>query len=284
MKKLVFAFAVLFSVSAVHAQQERPPVWGIARVTFRVSSFDVARNYYGKFLGFREAFNYNSDLGKVLSFRINDRQFLEFIEDPQAASKTRFVAVSLETDAGMMLGFLKSKGVDVPASTSDDGAGNTVFSIKDASGNRIEFITYSENGLHARLKGMPVSDSAISQRIHHVGLYSKEIRDDDPLYTQILDFPVSLRYPEDKKLSPSLIYFSTGDGTESIEEYAPNDENFSHPCFVVQDMQKTLDILRARRTNEQLARPAIGKGRRWILNLQNPDGTKVEFTEPFTVK
>jgi len=28
----------------------------------------------------------------------------------------------------------------------------------------------------------------------------------------------------------------------------------------------------------------IGKGKRWILNLSNPDGTRVEFTEAYTVR
>ncbi|HLO58446.1 MAG TPA: VOC family protein [Bacteroidales bacterium] len=284
MKKLLLICFVVFSALNLLGQIERPPVWGIARMTFLASDFNMARNYYGRFLGFREAFTYDSPSGKVLCFRINDRQFLEFVEDPQTSAKNRLVFVSLETDVVKMLDYLRSKGIEVPANLSDDGAGNQVFSIHDHSGNRIEFITYSDKGLHTRLRGLPVSDSAISQRIHHVGLYSKEIRDDDPLYAQILNFPVILRYPEDKKLSPTLIYFSTGDGTESIEEYAPNDENFSHPCFVVQDMQRTLDILRSRKPGQPLARPAIGKGRRWILNLQNPDGTKVEFTEPFTVK
>ena len=60
----------------------RPAIWGIAKMTFLVSDFRVARDYYGQFLGFDEAFSYPSGLGKVISFKVNDRQFLEFVGRP----------------------------------------------------------------------------------------------------------------------------------------------------------------------------------------------------------
>lgn len=67
---------------------------------------DIPRERYGdgtgvlrRFLGFDEAFSYPSPSGTVVSFKINDRQFLEFIVDKQAKEKKRLVSVSLETES-----------------------------------------------------------------------------------------------------------------------------------------------------------------------------------------
>jgi hypothetical protein len=49
-------------------------------------------------------------------------------------------------------------------------------------------------------------------------------------------------------------------------------------------MQETIYTLKERRINETLGKPGIGKGKRWILNLRNADGTRVEFTEAHCVK
>jgi len=262
-----------------------PAIWGIAKVTFLVSDFQMVRDYYGRFLGFDEAFSYKSALGKIISYKVNDRQFLEFVEDPQAKEKKRLVSVSLETEnVEQMRQYLKQEGQKVPDKTTIDGAGNDVFTVDDLSGNHIEFISWGEEGLHKLSKGKYLSERRISKRIHHVGLYSKNIGDYDPFYVGVLKFKEIFRYPEDKNVNPTILYLGMGDCIENIEQYAPNDENFSHPCFLVGDMQETIYTLKERRVGETLAMPMIGKGKRWILNLLTPDQTKVEFTEAHCVR
>jgi catechol 2,3-dioxygenase-like lactoylglutathione lyase family enzyme len=264
---------------------ERPAIWGIAKMTFLVSSYQVARDYYGRFLGFGEAFSYPSEQGTVLSFKVNDRQFLEFIEDPAARDKNRLVSVSLETEnVEQMRQFLKSRGLEVPDKTRTDGSGNEVLLVHDPSGNPIEFIEYKANSLHIQSKGRFLTESPISRRIHHVGLFNVAIEDNDPFYVGILNFKEFLRYPEDKNQAPTLLYLGMGDCIENIECYSPNDRNFSHPCFLVDDMQETIYTLKERRENETLGQPVIGKGGRWILNLTNADGTRIEFTEGHRVR
>ena len=264
---------------------ERPAIWGIARMTFLVSDFQLARDYYGRFLGFDEAFEYPSDLGTVISFKVNDRQFLEFVKDPDAQHKNRLVSISFETEnVEKMRQFLKYKGLNMPDKTRNDGAGNEVLSFQDPSGNQVEFIEYKADALHLQSKGRFLSDNRIAKRIHHVGLFTDSINDKDPFYTGILNFREILRVPEDKKLGANILYLGTGDGTENIEFYSPSDRNFSHPCFLVDDMQETIYTLKERKTDEKLNMPVIGKGGRWILNLANKDGTRVEFTEGHRVR
>lgn len=284
----LFNFGCLLITASLGAQAQvvpRPAVWGIAKITFLVSDFALAREYYGRFLGFDEAFSYPSERGKIISFKVNDRQFLEFIEDPQAKAKNRLVSVSFETEnVEQMRQYLKQQGQSVPDKTSIDGAGNEVFSVEDPSGNRVEFIKFTANGLHRKSSGKFLSDRRISKRIHHVGLYAKTMSDDDPFYVGKLKFQELVRYPEDKSHPPTLLYLSMGDCIENIEHYSPNDENVTHPCFLVEDMQETIYTLKERRGNETLGKPIIGKGRRWILNLWNSDRTRVEFTEAHCVR
>lgn len=264
---------------------QRPAIWGIARMTFLVSDYAVARNYYGRFLGFSEAFTYPSEQGDVISFKVNDRQFLEFIADKQAREKKRLVSISLETEnAGQMLRYLMSRGVDVPDKTHFDGAGNEVFAVVDPSGNLIEFIELKADGLHRKSKGQYLSENRISERIHHAGLYAVKITDGDPFYNGILGFREILRYPEDKNVPPVILYLQIPECIENIEHYSPNEQNDSHPCFLVDDMQETIYTLKERRISETLGLPGIGKGKRWILNLRNEDNTRVEFTEAHTVR
>lgn len=263
----------------------RPAIWGIAKMTYKVSNFDVARDYYGKFLGFDEAFTYSSDAGKIISFKVNDRQFLEFIEDKNAKNTARLVSVSFETeDVEQMRLYLKSKNITVPEKSLIDGAGNEVILVHDQYGVPLEFIDMKPNSLHRKSKGKFLSDRRISARIHHAGLYCKEVLDNDPFYVGILGFKELWRYPEDRSQKVVMNYLQIPECVENIEHYPSDDVNFSHPCLLVDDMQETIYTLKERKVKESLGIPGVGKGNRWLLNMTNEDGTKIEFTEAHCVR
>jgi len=282
----LIACHLLLSLCTLTAQEAgRPPVWGIAKMTFLVSDMDMARDYYGRFLGFDEAFSYPSPLGMVVSFKVSDRQFLEFIVDKDARSKKRLVSISFETDAvDRMRDYLIAQKVRDVGKTTIDGAGNEVFTVDDNWGNTVEFIRFNDNGLHKLSKGKFLSENRISKRIHHAGLYSEKIDEQDPFWVGALKCRELVRYPEDKTQAPVILYLGMGNSTENIELYTPNDPNFGHPCFAVDDMQDTVYTLKERAQGQRLSAPSIGRGKRWLLNLSNPDNTKVEFTELHTVK
>ena len=278
-------FTGLISICSLIAQEtKRPAVWGIAKMTFLVSDMEMAREYYGRFLGFDEAFSYPSPSGTVVSFKINDRQFLEFIVDKQAKEKKRLVSVSLETESVRdMLLYLQSQGVKVSPCITD-GAGNEVIVTQDAAGNNVEFIDLKADGMHRKSKGKFLSENRISKRMHHAGLYAEKIDEQDPFWVKILKCKEIVRYPLDKTQPGVIQYLGLGDCTENIEHYSPCDENFSHPCFLVEDMQETIYTLKERRNGQTVNRPSIGKTKRWLLNLQTPDKTRVEFTEAYCIK
>ena len=282
---LLMIVMTVWSATSWGQNVSRPPVWGIAKMTFLVSDFDVARSYYGRFLGFDEAFSYQSPLGKVVSFKVSDRQFLEFVEDKQVKDKKRMVSVSIETeDVEAMRVYLKQKGMQVPDKTLIDGAGNEVITVDDGYGNTIEFIRFVPDALHKKSKGKFLSDRRISTAIHHAGLYTALVKDKDPFYVGIMRFNEIIRYPDDRNEAPTMIYMAMGESAEYIEHFASYNPNFCHPCFLTNNIQETVYTLKERRINETLGNPMVGRGNRWILNIQNPDGTGVEFTEPYRVR
>ena len=283
--KLVFLI-ILFSPVISNSQVvKRPEMWGIAKMTFLVSNFDLAREYYGRFLDFDEAFSYDSELGQVISFKVNDRQFLEFIEDKEAVNKSRLISYSIETEeVEQMRLYLQQENVKVPDKIEIDGAGNEVFVVKDNSGVPLEFINLTPHSLHRKSKGKHLSENRISKRIHHVGIYCEEVIDNDPFYAGVLGFKEIWRYPENHDEKVIMNYYQIPNCAENIEHYPSNDINFSHPCLLVDDMQETIYTLKERRGKNNLANPMVGKGNRWLLNIKNTDGTKVEFTEAHTIR
>jgi catechol 2,3-dioxygenase-like lactoylglutathione lyase family enzyme len=179
--------------------------------------------------------------------------------------------------------YLTSQGAST-SKTELDGAGNEVLTVRDTWGNNIEFIDFKKEGLHRKSKGKFLSERRISKRIHHVGLYAGKIDENDPFWVGIMKCREIVRYPPDKSKPGVIRYLNMVDCTEIIEHYSPSDENFSHPCFLVEDMQEAIYTLKERRINQQVGHPSIGKTKRWLLNLLTPDNTKVEFTEPFCIK
>ncbi len=172
----------------------------------------------------------------------------------------------------------------MPEKVTLDGAGNETIRIQDPSGVPVDFIRFGEHSLHKLSKGKFLSERRISKRMHHIGLYCKEVVDNDPFWVRIMGCKELWRYPEDHQQNVQMNYLHFPDCVENIEHYPSNDVNFSHPCFLVDDMQETIYTLKERQGNNRLAKPIVAKGKRWLLNMQNADRTKVEFTEAHTVQ
>jgi len=273
MKRTIAVIFALIFLCSVASAQERPRVFGIAKMTFLVSNESVAKEYYGEFLGFKKAFSYPGPLGTIHSYKVNDRQFLEFVVDPAAREKDRFVSLSLETESvSRMVDFLRSKGVQVSSPTKD-GAGNIVALTHDSYGNAIEFMEYAPSGLHSKDTGRHLGKNRISTRIHHAGLSSRSIDPEDPFWIKAFGGRVLFTVPD------KIIYFGFVNSTESVENYKSSNSSFAHPCFLTDDMEETIQILRSRGGADAVADPSIGVTGRWLLNILSPDSTKVEFTE-----
>lgn len=285
LKSAIFLLIILISLNLNAQEMNRPAIWGIAKITYSVSDFEAARSFYGRFLGFQECFSYQSDYGKVISFKVNDRQFLEFVLNKDAGEKSRMLSVSFETEnADLMRMYLGSKGIDVALQVTTDGAGNDFLTVSDPSGNKIEFIEFKASSLHKKSAGKFISDKRISGRIHHAGLYAEKVLVNDPFYVGTLNFRMIWKYPDDQSVEPSLLYLAIPECTENIELLSSGGVSSNHPCFLVDDMQETIYTLKERRENEILNSPTVGRGNRWLLNITDQEKIKAEFTEAHTVR
>ena len=279
-------FFIFASIPEIAGQKiTRPPIFGIAKMTYLVSDYQVARDYYGQFLGFDEAFSYPSSLGEVISFKVNDRQFLEFVQDTEAKQKTRLVSVSFETnDVEQMRLFLKSRDVTVPDAVTVDGAGNRTILVHDDAGVPVEFIDMNPNSLHKKSAGKYLSEKRIAKQIHHAGLYSKQVIENPRFYKEVLGCRELFKNPEDPNEKLVILYLQLPECVEFIEHYATTDTNFSHPCLVAENMQEVMYTLKERNGNRPVGQAAVGRGRKFILNISNSDGTRVEFVEQYNVR
>ncbi len=289
MGKRVIASLLLLLFAGTGAYAQVPRMSGIAKMTFRISSFELAEAYYGDFLGFDKAFEYDTPQGRIVSYKVNDRQFLEFLLDPAARDKERFVSLTIATpDLEAMHAHIAAHGYRVTPITTD-GAGNRVFMTADDRGEPIEFSDMNAQGLHARSAGKYLSPRRISDHIIHAGLHLNQIEERPRFWTEVLGFKELTRCPEDRSQPVNLIYLAMPGNTESIESYssspdAPAGSGFEHPCLVTMNMQRTLDELRRRNPDLPHTGLGIGRTRRWIYNITNSDGLKVEFTEPYTIR
>lgn len=266
-------------------QPERPKIWGVAKMTFFINSFQDARDYYGTFLGYEEAFSYSSDEGEVISFKINDRQFLEFAETDDPQKKGEIISVSFACDRPEeMESYLISRSVAIENGFGKDEAGNERVRIQSSEYYLLEFIHYLPEGKHMQTRGSLMPESRISNRLHHAGLYVTDIEKADALYKDILGFKEMWKLKEDNETMPNYIYLLPPNCIENIEYLYNEDPRSSHPCFMVEDMQDMLYSLKERGDGESLPNPMIGKGNRWLFNLRTKDGARIEFTEPYTVR
>ncbi len=264
---------------------ERPEIWGVAKMSFQVNDLKLAHEYYGDFLGFEEAFTYSSEAGPVISFKINDRQFLEFTENKQAKEGCVLTRVSFDCDKlDQMQSYLVSKNIPILKEKSLDAAGNENLIIASTEFYQIEFICFKNDGLHRLSAGRFLGDRRISTRMHHAGLYISDVEKANQLYHDILGFKEMWRFKEDNTAIPNFIYLQIPDCVENIEYVVVSDPNASHPCFRVEDMQQTVYELKMRKGDYPFAKPNIGNGNRWLLNILSNQGARIEFTESFTVR
>lgn len=283
---LCIILILCFTSLQIKAQEAtRPPVWGIAKMTFPVTDFQATRDYYSRFLGFDEAFSYNSLEGEIISFKINDRQFVEFIEDKDANDKDKLVKVSFDCDEiQQMYDYLRSKSVMIVKEPETDRAGNLSFTVMGPNNHPIEFIRFMPESLHKRSKGQFLSGNRISKRIHHTGLYVSDVEEADRFFKDILGFSEIWRSKIGNDVKPNYIYLKIPDCIENIEYLVTDNINSNHPCFLVEDMQESIYTLKERANGIKIEKPIVGKGNRWLLTIDDADHISVEFTEAHTIR
>jgi catechol 2,3-dioxygenase-like lactoylglutathione lyase family enzyme len=286
MFRIACVLAVLAASLAQPATPVRPPVLGIAHVRLLTSDLRKARTFYGTLLGFPEVAQSNPN---AAIFRVNDRQRIIVRGGLPQDQDERFVDVAFETtDVAAMRTFLAARSI-AAARVDDAGEGEgQAIECPDPDGHRVRLIQLS--GTPMALDG---ADRRMSRRILHAGLTVRAAAAADRFYKDALGFAEAWRGGRTEG-ETSWINMRVPEGTDYLEYMlisSPPDRRqlgtAHHIALMVPDIQAALEAVRARTAADDrnhAAVPQIGRNNRWQLNVYDPDGTRVEFMEPWTVR
>jgi len=287
--------AVLLAGTAAVAAQARPRILGISHIAIWVSDVEESRGFYRDFLGYAEPFALKKPDGSLqLTFiKINDDQFLELFPGLQPHQDRLHQIAFIVDDAEAMRAYLASNGLQVPERVPKGRIGNLNFSIKDPDGHILEFVQYEPDGWTRREQGRFLPETGVSRRLRHIGFLVGDLAAAQQFYGNVLGFSETWRGSRDAK-TLNWVNMKVPDGSDYVEfmlyatlPAADARGTQNHLCLEVADVRQAKERLEARPYRQTYARPLevrTGINRRRQLNLYDPDGTRVELMEPFTVE
>ncbi len=263
----------------------RPKITGVAGLAIKTKSLDAAKTFYGTILGLDEAFPAKNPTGGTdfTTFKINEKQYVYVAPDLKEDAESRLLYVSFETDdARALRTYLASKSVTVPAAVNPDPQGNLSLMVKDPEGNLVEFIQYTANGAHVRNAGKFLSPRRLSTEALHVGYRIHDAAALDAFYQDVLGFRLMWKGGNRENVF-SWISMIVPDGNQWLEYMVdtgtPSPRTlgiWNHLAFGTLDQQAVAAQVKARGYAAD-ATPKIGRDGRWLMDLYDPDLTRVEF-------
>ncbi len=284
------AFGVLLAVglqvAAAIAQPppRRPLIVGIDHVAFRVSDAAAARAFYQDVLGLPEA----AARRDRLTFQVGAHQDLRLEPGLPAGEDERLRHLAFATpDVAALRTYLAGRGVQVTQPT--DRCDAPAIQVIDPDGHTIEFVQRTWPPGAARVG----SDHAVSARLLHAGLIVRDEAAADAFYRDILGFAEIWRGGRQPGVI-SWVNMRVPDGTDyleyMLESRSPDRRQrgvLHHACLRVTDIQVAWELVAARSADAGRALPSppsVGTNGPWLMNLYDPDGTRVELMEPFTMR
>jgi lactoylglutathione lyase len=269
---------------------------GIAHIAFQVSDLAKAQVFYGGLLGYQDAFRLYKEDGttRLVYFKVNDRQYIEIFPGLPPEQEDRLSHIALETtNLEALRLYLAEKGVQGPEKVNKGQDGNLNFTVKDPDGHRVEFVQYQPGSMQMKAKGSYLGPRRLSSRMLHVGLTVVDVAASDRFYKDILGFSEIWRGGTTDDVT-SWINMKVPDGTDYVEYMLVTGKvdrkrlgTLHHAALLVPDMQQALETLRERPLGWDPAHvqaPQVGRNKRWQLNLYDPDGSRTELMEPFTMR
>jgi len=293
-RRLALAFAVSALTAAETRPAERPPIVGLAHVAFHVGDLAKARAFYSGLLGYQEVYRLG-DAGKPerVCFKINDRQLVCLLPGLPPGQDDRLSHIAFETtDVAALRAYLDEKGVKA-SEVGTDAGGDRFVRVQDPDGHAVGFVQYLPGSRFARTRGTAAGTRRISDRLLHVGLTVSDLAAADRFYKDGLGFSEIWRGGRTDGAT-DWINMKVPDGTDYLEYMlvtGPVDRDrlgtLHHMALVVPDVQAALEALRGRPggwDRKAVRTPQVGRNNRWQLNLYDPDGSRAELMEPFTMR
>lgn len=261
------------------AAAERPRITGIANIAVRVDNIADARQFYSGVVGLAETFT----TGDLVSFKVNDRQFVEISPSLKAEDQDRLIHIGFETsDARKLRDYLASKGVAVPAKVDKDADGNRSFVVQDPDGHSVQFVQYMPGSTQSRDTGKHLAATRVSDHMMHVGVLVADPAKADAFYKDILGFRLQWKGgPTEDRFA--WISMMVPDGYDWVEYMVsankPTPKQLGvlhHYCLSTLDVQKVYQTVQDRGYKPPAA-PAIARDGRWLLQLYDKNYTRTEM-------
>lgn len=292
---LLSVAALAFMLVPANGQTpSRPRITGISHVAYFVSDLPKAISFWHDLLGYDVAYELNkpgsSDV-RIAFIKINDHQHVELFNEPPIAPPSMMGHLCFTTDnAEQMRAYLAAQGIKVPAKVGTTRAGDLAFEIHDPDNTFVEFVQPLATGKEAQAAGKFSPPTRISDAIYHVGFVVGNTQRALDFYGRILGFTETWRgSPNPNELS--WINMKVPDGTDYVEfmlyRDPPHDYGTSnHIALSVPSIPKATAEIQSRVAAAHYTRdltPKVGINQKRQLNLYDPDGTRVELMEPFTI-
>lgn len=272
----------------------RPRILGISHVAYFVSDLPKTLAFYKNYLGFAEPYDLKRPDGtvRIAFIKINDYQHIELFAEPPK-DDGMLSHISIYTDnAELMRQYLASRNIKVPARVGKGKTGDKNFNITDPDGHTVEIVEYEPDGWAMKTRGKLMPATRISDHIMHVGILVGSLENSMKFYGGILGFKEFWRGSASGK-TLSWVDMRVPDGHDYVEfmlyrDLPPQDKRggANHFCLVTPDIAKAVSALESRPAFKIYGKQIeikVGHNRQRQANLFDPDGTRIELMEPFTI-
>ncbi len=268
---------------AQQSSPSRPAITGISHLVLFADDIPKSEVFYGLLLGWEQVPANGARSG--VRFYANHLQYVELLNAPKPGMVERLESVSFATsDAEALRKYLGAHGVTVPDAVTVESNGDQSFMVRDPEGNQVGF---TQAGTHPPASPANAADR-LSTHIMHAGYVVRDRAALDHFYKDVLGFHLYWQggNPADRV---DWVMMQAPEGTDWIEYmlYLPAEPsraqlgsaNHLAPGVVsVAELQKQLEA--------RGWKPAAGKNPQVLgvdgkmqLDLNDPDGTRVEFME-----
>ena len=271
---------------ALHAQ--RPAITGISHVVFYADDIQKSSNFYANVLAWPSF----PGPGQVPRFYANPNQYVELLPPPVRNQDHRLNRVAFATpNAEALRLYLGKNGIAVPKTLSHEPDGSQSFTVPDPEGNPVEFTQSSSHKLPSPTQAQ--LSRRLSTHIMHAGYVVHNRAALDHFYKDLLGFHLYWQGGA-KSGDVDWVMMQVPDGTDWIEymlylPQQPTREALASADHIAPGVESVADLqqrlARSGWTFPQGKDPKVlGVDGKLQLDLNDPDGTRIEFMEFHTVK
>ena len=285
LRTIVATIAVILPslVMAQPASTPRPAITGISHITLFADDIPKSLQFYGELLGWDQVPPTAAKPG--VRFYANHSQYVELVSPPSPGLADRLDVIAFSTsDAEALRKYLGANGVSVPQALTVEADGSRTFLVHDPEGNKVEF---TQDGNHPPTEPASASRS-LSSHIMHAGYVVRNRAALDHFYKDLLGFHLYWQggNPDDRV---DWVMMQVPNGTDWIEYmlYLPANPSLAQLGSANHLAPGVISVAQLQeRLEERGWKPIPGKNPQVLgvdgkmqLDLTDPDGTRIEFTE-----